>query len=79
MEKTKKAHSEGGGRGGRRKTAAASNEERNFKQEMLAAMATIGYVLANPSYKNYLQRLTAYCKTWSGVEWSGFVKHGVDL
>ena len=19
----------------------------------------------------------AYCKTWSGVEWSGFVKHGV--
>ena len=23
--------------------------------------------------------VSAYCKTWSGVEWSGFVKHGVDL
>ena len=41
-----KAHSEVGRRGGRRKTAAASNEERNLKKEMLAAMATIGYVLA---------------------------------
>ena len=20
----------------------------------------------------------AYCKTWTGVEWSGFVKHGLD-
>ena len=37
-----KARSKGGGRGGRRKTAAASNEERNFKQEMVATMATTG-------------------------------------
>ena len=55
IKKAAKARSKGGGRGGRGKTAEASNEERNFKQEMLAAMATIGYVLANPSYKNYLQ------------------------
>ena len=55
VKKAAKAHSEVGRRGGRRKTAAASNEERNFKKEMLAAMATIGYVLANPFYKSYLQ------------------------
>ena len=58
IKKAAKARSEGGGRGGRRKTAATSNGERNFKQETLAAMATIGYVLANPSYKNYLQRIS---------------------
>ena len=27
----------------------------------------------------YNSNIAAYCKTWSGVEWSGFVKHGVDL
>ena len=21
----------------------------------------------------------AYCKTWSGLDWIGFVKHGLDL
>ena len=49
IKRATKARSKGGGRGRRRKTAAASNEERNFKQEMLAAMATIGYVFADPS------------------------------
>ena len=58
IKKAAKSRSEGGGRGGRRKTAAASNEEGNFKQEMLAAMATIGYVLANPSHNTYLQRIS---------------------
>ena len=24
-------------------------------------------------------RLMAYCKTWSGLDWTGFVKHGLDL
>ena len=22
---------------------------------------------------------TAYCKRWSGLDWIGFVKHGLDL
>ena len=43
IKKAARARSEGGRRGGQRKT---SNEERNFKQEMLVTMVTIGYALA---------------------------------
>lgn len=43
IKKAARARSEGGERGGQRKT---SNEERNFKQEMLVTMVTIGYALA---------------------------------
>ena len=31
------------------------------------------------SFGNKSTSSRAYCKTWTKVEWTGFVKHGVDL
>ena len=32
-----------------------------------------------PGLEHLLQCNTAYCKTWSGLDWIGFVKRGLDL